>query len=112
MIEWVARVYCGCQYDERPVSLNSKLIDVGKLFLEGTCADLRLSVASCLKHSNPCSTGQTRLPCVHSHLCLTLQANIQSLENKSELKYMVTTLLNQNCMHEKIKSHLNSGSAY
>jgi len=46
MIEWVARAYRGCQNDERPVSLNSKLIDVGKLFLEGTCADLRLSPAA------------------------------------------------------------------
>jgi hypothetical protein len=113
MIEWVARVYRGCQYDERPVSLNSKLIDAGKLCLEDSCADLGLSKPlAALPAGNPCSTGQSRLPCIQSHLCVTLQANLQSLKNMSELKYLGTTLTNRNCMYEKIKSRLNSGNAY
>jgi hypothetical protein len=35
----------------------------------------------------------------------------RSFEGVSEFKYLGTTLTDQNCMQEKIKSRLNSGNA-
>jgi hypothetical protein len=35
----------------------------------------------------------------------------RSFEDKAEFRYLGTTLTDENCMHEEIKSRLNSGNA-
>jgi hypothetical protein len=42
---------------------------------------------------------------------LTIKTANRSFENVSEIRYLGTTLTDQNCMYEETKSRLNSGNA-
>jgi hypothetical protein len=45
------------------------------------------------------------------HKNLGIKIGNRSFEDVTKFKYQGTTLTDQNCMHEEIKSRLNSGNA-